>query len=87
MNVVRQKNRILIFDILTWYSAPSICAVVALGFYQYFVENLTVSTLLMSLTLFNLLNDPLDNIPQGVYAISEILVAMKRITVTYPLIF
>ena len=83
MDLQRKMNILLIWDVLIWFSAPTICAVVSLGLYQYFVEQLTTANMLMALTLFNLINSPLDNIPEGINGISHVLVSMKRITVSY----
>lgn len=83
MGLQKKMNVLWIWDILIWFSAPTLCAVVSIGMYQFFNEQLTTANMLMAMTLFNAINEPLDAIPQSVYGITHVLVSMKRITVCF----
>jgi len=83
MGVKKQQYSLFTYDILLWNAAPIVCAVVSIGVYQYLNETLSTSNLLMSLTLFKLLHEPLDAIPYIFFGIANILVSMRRITVSY----
>ena len=80
MNLQKKMYNLVILDSVIWFSAPTICAAVTLGFYQYYVEQLSTSNLLMAMTLFNMIAEPLDTIPQGIYGITQMVVSMGRIS-------
>ena len=80
MGLQKRMNVLWIWDVVIWFSSPTICAVASLGMYQYFNAELTTANMLLAMTLFISIGEPLDAIPEGVYGISHILVSMKRIT-------
>jgi len=61
------------------YCAPIAISVASIGAYQAFVDVLNISNMLMALTLFNMLQEPIRNIPYSLNSIYEVFVSMTRI--------
>jgi len=68
-------------SIFLLWAAPAAVSVVTIGVYNYYNTNLDISVILVCLTIFNLLQMPLRQLPLSVATIMEIVVSMKRIEV------
>jgi len=73
---------VFIIFILTWFlftSCPSILSCLTLGLYQYFNTSISIGTMLIGLSLFQRLQDPINQLPCVLSDFVEATVSLTRI--------
>jgi len=72
-----------IFNIFLFSLSPVTVSMVSIGFYQYFMneEGLNITNMIMGITLFNMLQEPIRSIPVSINCIYEAIVSCNRIGV------
>ena len=82
---IKINNRFLdymTFNIFLFSMSPVTVSMVSIGFYQYFMDQLNITNMIMGITLFNMLQDPIRSIPISINCIYETVVSMARIGVS-----
>lgn len=62
-----------------YWSAPVVTTIVTIGVYQYIHKVLDINRIMVGLYVFNLLQDPLRDLPYIITSIIDTLVSMKRL--------
>ena len=73
---------VLIIFIMTWFvftSCPCILSCLTLGLYQYFNTSISIGTMLIGLSLFQRLQEPINQLPCVVSDFVEATVSLNRI--------
>lgn len=83
VNISNEMLSLMSWNIFFMYCAPIAISVASIGTYQALVDKLNISNMLMALTLFNMLQEPIRNIPYSLNSIYEVFVSMSRIEVNF----
>ena len=79
MDAMTTRFNITTMNISLFWLCPSLVACATLGLYQYLNDKLSISTMLIGLSLFNKLQEPIRQLPNIINNIIESAVSMKRI--------
>ena len=79
MDTMRRRFNITTTNISLFWLCPSLVGCATLGLYQYLNDKLSISTMLIGLSLFNKLQDPIRQLPNIINNIIESAVSLKRI--------
>ena len=79
MDLMLKRFNITTTNISLFWLCPSLVACATLGLYQYLNDKLSISTMLIGLSLFNKLQDPIRQLPNIINNIIESAVSLKRI--------
>ena len=66
------------YSTLFWFT-PVIVSIVTIGCYMWIHETFSISVILVGLSIFNLIQEPIDGLPDIVTSIIDTVIAMKRI--------
>ncbi len=69
------------FNIFLFSLTPTSVSIVTIGFYQYFLSKLNITNMIMGITLFDMIQEPIRSIPISINCIYETVVSMRRIQV------
>jgi len=79
MDMAIKRFNISTTNISLFWLCPSLVACATLGLYQYLNDKVSISTMLIGLSLFNKLQDPIRQLPSIINNIIESTVSLKRI--------
>ena len=79
MDAATKRFNISTTNISLFWLCPSLVACSTLGLYQYLNDKVSISTMLIGLSLFNKLQDPIRQLPSIINNIIESAVSLKRI--------
>ena len=79
MDAAIKRFNISTTNISLFWLCPSLVACSTLGLYQYLNDKVSISTMLIGLSLFNKLQDPIRQLPSIINNIIESAVSLKRI--------
>ena len=79
MDMAIKRFNISTTNISLFWLCPSLVACSTLGLYQYLNDKVSISTMLIGLSLFNKLQDPIRQLPSIINNIIESAVSLKRI--------
>ena len=79
MDAMLTRFNVTTTNISLFWLCPSLVACATLGLYQYLNDKLSISTMLIGLSLFNKLQDPIRQLPSIINNIIESAVSLKRI--------
>ena len=71
--------KVVITNITLFWFTPIIVSIVTIGFYMYSHETFSISTMLVGLAIFNLIQQPIEGLPDIITSIIDTVIAMKRI--------
>ena len=71
--------KILVANITLFWLTPIIVSTVTIGIYMWKHETFSISTMLVGLAIFNLIQDPIEGLPDIITSIIDTVIAMKRI--------
>jgi ABC-type multidrug transport system fused ATPase/permease subunit len=69
------------FSIVAYWSAPIMAAIVTIGCYQYMNSSIIIGNILIGLTIFNMLQPLIRELPISINSILETIVSIGRIEV------
>lgn len=81
MVIIRKLLRNSIYNIFFYWIAPVIVSMVTIGVYQYLNTTLDIANILTGLTIINMLQPALRDLPISINSVLEILFSLKRIEV------
>ena len=79
MDAMSYVFRIFVITCFLFCSCPCILSCLTLGLYQYFNTNISISTMLIGLSLFQRLQEPINQLPCVVSDFVEAFVSLTRI--------
>ena len=79
MDMAIKRFNISTTNISLFWLCPSLVACATLGLYQYLNDKVSISTMLIGLSIFNKLQDPIRQLPSIINNIIESAVSLKRI--------
>lgn len=71
--------KVAIVNITLFWFTPVIVSIVTIGCYMWLHEYFTISTMLVGLSIFNLMRDPIESLPDLVTSIIDTMLSMRRI--------
>ena len=71
--------KVIITNITLFWFTPVIVSIVTIGCYMWTHETFTISTMLVGLAIFNLIQDPIEGLPDIINSIIDTIISMKRI--------
>jgi ABC-type multidrug transport system fused ATPase/permease subunit len=78
---IREIYNVSTINIFLLWCAPVLVSTISIGVYQYLVEILKLSDMLACITIFNMIQEPIRNLPWMFNTLMETLVSLKRIEV------
>ncbi len=80
---MKYRNYLLfmIFNIFALWLAPVAVNIVTIGTYILNTDVIDISVILVSLTIFNLLQFPVRSMPEAIASIIELIISLRRIEV------
>ena len=79
MEATSKGFNVTIINTTLFWLCPSLIACGTIGLYQYLNDRLSISTMLIGLSLFNKLQEPIRQLPNIISSLIESTVSMKRI--------
>ena len=76
---VRRRLNITTTNISLFWLCPSFVSIITMAIYQYTHAKFNISTMLIGLSLFSRLQDPIRQLPSSINNFLEVMVSMKRI--------
>ena len=76
---VRRRLNITTANISLFWLCPSFVSIITMAIYQYTHAKFNISTMLIGLSLFSRLQDPIRQLPSSINNFLEVMVSMKRI--------
>ena len=70
---------LIIANITLFWFTPVIVSIVTIGCYMWMHETFSISTMLVGLAIFNLIQHPIEGLPDIITSIIDTKIAMKRI--------
>ena len=71
--------KVAIVNITLFWFTPVIVSIVTIGCYMWLHEYFTISTMLVGLSIFNLMRDPIEDLPNLITSIIDTVISMRRI--------
>ena len=79
INVGIKGIKVAVTNITLFWFTPVIVSIVTIGCYMWKHETFTISTMLVGLAIFNLIQEPIEGLPDIITGIIDTVIAMKRI--------
>ena len=71
--------KVAVTNITLFWFTPILVSIVTIGCYMWLHETFTISTMLVGLTIFTLIKEAIENLPDIITSIIDTMIAMKRI--------
>ena len=71
--------KVAVTNITLFWFTPVIVSIVTIGCYMWAHETFSISTMLVGLAIFNLIQEPIEGLPDIITSIIDTVIAMKRI--------
>ena len=81
MAVGKRILNCMVLSIVMYWSAPVMASVVTIGVYQYMNSSIIIGNILIGLTIFNMLQPLIRDLPTSINNILETIVSISRIEV------
>jgi len=86
MDLMKKMLVLFTWNIFFLQCAPVLISIVSIGVYQFLVDTLDISNMLMALTIFNMLQEPIRTIPYSLNSFLEVFISLGRIEVRYSIL-
>jgi ABC-type multidrug transport system fused ATPase/permease subunit len=83
---IKTLLNITTFNISLYWASPVLASITTIGVYQFYNEKLNISDILIGLTIFNMLQPAIRDLPVAINSILDTLVSMIRIEVNFKII-
>ena len=79
IEVGKKGLKIVIINITLFWFTPILVSITTIGFYQYFNDKISISTILVGLAIFIRLQNPIINLPEIITNFIDTIISMRRI--------
>ena len=79
IEVGKKGLKVAITNITLFWFTPVIVSITTIGFYQFFNEKISISTILVGLAIFNRLQIPVIDLPEIITNFIDTVISMRRI--------